>query len=184
MAVSRGIGSILFSIIGIVLVVIATVLIFNLVSSGPPVKGLIYKSIELRQATNPVERADLITEMDKLVSKAKKAEIREQWDRMMNCLTSACPDEAFLDMVLVTVASFQEEIEESALLINIIATAKYWDNPDNLLEFSKALSIANEQIGELDDRKAQKIWEDIVECNNVCPEKDDLYFNVIAEIAR
>ncbi len=184
MAVSRGIGTVLVSLLGIAIVLAAVVIIASVLGGEAPIKPLIYKTSELRKATDPVEKANLITAIDDLVVQAENDEVTAQWDRMMGCLATACPDEAYLDMVLVTVAAFEEDIPESALLINIIATAKYWGDSEHLLDFSKALSIANEQIDTLDDRKAQKIWEQIVECNNVCPEKNDLYFDLIGAIVQ
>ncbi len=179
MAVQRGIGSIIASIIGIVVIVIAVIIIVKVISGEPPVKPLIYKSIELRNATDPVSRATLISSIDELVTQTKNKDVKDQWDRMMVCLAKACPDEAYLDMVLVTVAAFENKLPESGLMINVIATSKYWGNADHLLEFSKALSIANEQLQQLGNRKAEKIWQQIVDCNGTCPEKNDLYFELI-----
>lgn len=184
MAVQRGFSTILFSILGIVIVVAMVVIIVNVMSSEPPVKEIIFKSIELRKAADPVDRANLISALDDLVAESDSAEIKDQWDRMTKCLSTACPDEAYLDMVLVTVAAFEKDIPESALLINIIATAKYWGDPEHLLDFSKALSIANEQVSESENRKVEKAWEEIVKCNNTCPEKNDLYFDVIAAVVQ
>jgi hypothetical protein len=184
MAVQRGFGAIIFSIIGIIILVATVVIIVNVMSDEPPVKQIILKSIELRKAADPVDRAGLISDLDDLVADSDSAEIKDQWDRMTKCLSTACPDEAYLDMVLVTVATYESDIPESALLINIIATAKYWGDPEHLLDFSKALSIANEQVAETENRKVEKAWEEIVKCNNSCPEKNDLYFDVIAAVVQ
>ena len=183
MSVSRGVSPVIWSIVGIVILVSAVVLIVSLVSSEPPVKELIYKTSELRTVKDPVDRADLITEIDDVVAASGDESIYEQWDRMLECLTTECPDEAFLDMVLVTVVAFEQDINDSALLINVIATAKYWGKEEHMLDFSKALSTANDQIEELDRRSAEKIWEDIVECKGECPEMFDLYFELIKTIA-
>lgn len=174
----------MFAIVGIVILVVAVIIIINVVRSPPSVKDLIGKSIDLRKATDPVDRANLITALDDLVAQSKSVEVQEQWERMTQCLATACPDEAYLDMVLVTVAAFEQDVPESALLINVIATAKYWGDAEHLLDFSKALSIANEQVKTLEDRKVEKAWEKIVECNGVCPEKNDLYFDVISAIVQ
>lgn len=184
MAVQRGFSTVIFSILGIIIIVAAVMVIVKVMSGEPPVKPIIYKSIELRKATDPVDRANLISNLDDLVAESDSTEVKDQWDRMTKCLSTSCPDEAYLDMVLVTVAAFEKDIPESALLINIIATAKYWGDPEHLLEFSKALSIANEQVTETQDRKIEKAWEEIVKCNNACPEKNDLYFDVIATVVQ
>lgn len=179
MTVQRGYSSVIFSIVGIFVVVVVAIVIANVLSSNAPVQPLIYKSIALRGAVDPVDRANLISDIDDLVVQADSEDVSEQWDRMMQCLSSACPDEAYLDIVLVVVASFESDIPQSALLVNVIATAKYWGDGEHLLDFSKALSIANQQVDELDDKKISKSWESIVECNNVCAEKNDLYFEFI-----
>ncbi len=184
MAVQRGIGTVIFSIIGIVIVVVAVIIILKVMRGEPPYKALIYKSMELRQATDSLEKSKLISDIDELVAESDSSEVTDQWDRMMKCLSASCPDEAFLDMALVTVAAFEQDISESALLINIIATAKYWGDAEHLLDFSKAMSIANDQIDTLDNRKAQKAWEQIISCNNTCPEKHDLYFELIRTIVQ
>jgi hypothetical protein len=184
MAVQRGFSSVIFAILGILVVVVAVAVIAGVLVSEPPVKGIIDKSIELRKATEPVERSNLISALDDLVLQADNQDVRDQWDRMMQCLAASCPDEAYLDMVLVTVAQFEDQIPESAVLINIIATAKYWGNPEHLLDFSKAMSMANEQIELLDNRKVEKLWQLVVECNNACPEKNDLYFELIGTIVQ
>ncbi len=182
MSVSRGVGRVLASVLGIAIVVIAVVIIANILGGTAPVKPLIYKSIELRSAKSPVEKADLITTLNDLVSSSKSDDVRKQWDRVVDCLASGCPDDAFLDIVLVTVAAFESDIPEGAVLINIIATSKYWNDSEHLLEFSKALSMTDEQIQKLGNRKAVKLWEQIVECNGNCSEKNDFYFELIKTV--
>ncbi|MEM3154601.1 MAG: hypothetical protein QW165_03505 [Candidatus Woesearchaeota archaeon] len=184
MAVQRGFSTIIFSILGIFILVVAVVIIVNVMSGEPPVKDIIHKSIELRKATDPIDRANLISALDDAVSASENSEVKDQWQRMTKCLTTACPDEAYLDMVLVTVAAFEKDVHESALLINIVATAKYWGDPEHLLDFSKALSAASEQVKELENKKAGKAWDAVVQCNNACPEKNDLYFDVIAAVVK
>lgn len=184
MSLSKGVGSAIAGIAGIVVVVIAVILIVNVLAGEPPVTEIIEKSVELRNAESAVERADLITEVDDLVVEASAEEVREQWERVLQCLPKGCPDEAFLDMALVTAAAYEEDLQNSALLINVIATAKYWGESERMLEFSKALSTADDQVEALDDRDVEKAWEDVVECAGQCPERYDLYFGVIQAIVR
>jgi len=182
MSLSKGVGSAIAGIAGIVLVVIVVIVLVNVLSSNPPATELIEKSIDLRNAQTPVERADLITEIDDLVAEAKDPEVLEQWERMLECLRSKCPDEAYVDMVLVTVVAFEEKIEQSPLLINVLATTKYWGKEEHMLEFSKALSTADDQIEELGKRSVEKKWEEVVECSGTCDENYDVYFELIKAI--
>ena len=184
MPVSRGVGSIIISIAGILVLVLAVFVIASLFGSNAPIKPTIHKSIELRNATNPVEKAKLISDLDDLIAQTENQELKDQWDRMMQCLATSCPDEAYLDIVLVTVSAFEKDLPESAVLINIIAVGKYWGNNDHLLEFSKALSMANDQIDELNSKSARKKWQEIVECNGTCSEKNELFFELIESIVQ
>jgi len=184
MSITRGVRPIIISIVGIIIIAIAAVVIVNLVNGESPVQNLIYKSLELRDAKNAVDRADLITGLDELVAESNNPRVLDQWNKMLECLSSACPDEAFLDMVLVSVAEYETDVDHSALLINVIATAKYWDNPDHMLDFSKALSTADNQIQELKIRGIEKKWSQIVDCNGQCPEMYDQYFDLIKAIVR
>jgi len=184
MAVSRGISNIILSILGVFVVLGIIIFIASMLGSSAPIRPLIYKSIELQAATNPVEKADLITTIDDLVMQTNNEDIKDQWDRMLPCLGTVCPDEAYLDLSLVTIAAFEKEVPESTVLINIIATGKYWNDPDRILEFSKALTLANEQVEDLDNRKAERIWDQIVECNGECSEKNSLYFELVKAIVK
>lgn len=184
MAVQRGLSGVFVSIVGIIILLVAVVVIAKVLGSDAPIKPLIYKSLELRKAEGSVERAGLISSLDDLVVQSDNEEVQAQWDRMTSCLGSSCPDEAYLDMILVVVANFEDELPESGLLVNIIATAKYWDDSEHLLDFSRALSIANEQIDSLDSKRARKAWDAVVDCDNVCPEKFDLYFDLIEAVVQ
>ena len=184
MTVSRGVLNVIISVAGVAILLIAVIIIASLLASDAPVKPIIYKSIELRNATDPVQKAKLITDLDDLILQTENTEVIDQWTRMMGCLGTTCPDEAYLDLVLVTVAQFENELPESALIINLIAVSKYWGNQENILEFSKALSIANDQLEELGKKQVRKNWQQIVDCNGTCPEKNDLFFDLIEAIAQ
>ncbi len=184
MTVARGIGSILLSALGIIVFLSAVVLGFKILGSNAPINPIISDTIDLRNAEDPVRKAQLITELDDLVQQAENEDVSEQWSRMTSCLATSCPDEAYFDMILVTVAVYENKIPQSALLINLIATNKYWGDPEQVIEFSKAMSTADEQVNELDSRNAAKIWSEIVACNAVCPERNDLFFDLINVIVR
>jgi len=184
MSVQRGVSKVIFSVLGIFILLTAVIIVAAVLGSNSPVKPLIYKTIELRKASGAVERANLISSIDDLVIQVDNEDVSAQWDRMMYCLSSSCPDEAYLDMVLVVVSNFEQDVPNGALLINLIAVAKYWNNEDQLLDFSKALSMCNEQVELLDDKKAGKCWDAIIECNDSCESKWDSYFDLIGEIVK
>ncbi len=182
MTISRGVLNALLSLLGILVVIGAIILIASLMGSNAPIKPLIAQGIDLRNAKDPVQKAQLITDIDDLIAQTESEELKDQWERMMECLGTKCPDQAYLDLILVTTVNFENDLPESSLLINIIATAKYWNDPDHLLDFSKALSLANEQIDALEDKRARKQWQSVVECDGKCSEKYDLFFELIRTV--
>lgn len=184
MAIARGVGSAIVGILGIVILVVAVVLIASVLRGDAPVEDLMLKTIDLRNAKSTVEKAQLISEVDDLVLESNNEEIREQWERMLGCLKTSCPDEAFLDLVLVTVSAHEKDVEYSAVLLNVIATAKYWKNDEHMLDFSKALSMANEQINALGDRNARKKWDAVIDCNGTCDALYDNYFELIKTLVQ
>lgn len=184
MTVSRGVGSVIAAIAGILLIVVTVVILIAVLTPNSNPSGLISKSIELRDAKTPIERANLITSIDDEIANLGNSEISEQWDRMISCLSDVCPDEAFLDLILVTTAEFETEIQNSATIINAIATVKYWGNAENMLDFSRAMSTADSQIEESDNRAVKKVWDEILECENTCDDKNDLYFALIKALAQ
>lgn len=184
MTVERGVVSYAVAVLGILLILAAVVITLSLLEGDVPVKSIISKSIDLRNATDPVKKAKLVTSLDKLIEESKNEELNNQWDRMTECLATRCPDEAYLDLTLITLAEYPAEIPESDLLVNVVAVNKYWNDQEHLLEFSKALSVATDEAGELKSKNARKIWDQIVACNGVCSQKNDLFFEFIRAVVQ
>lgn len=184
MTVSRGVINAVLSIVGVLVLLGVILLIASLLGSNAPVKPVLIQGIELRSAQDPVVKAQLISDLDDLIAQSENEALSDQWDRMLECLGTKCPDRAYLDFVLVIAAAFEDELPQSALMINIIASAKYWDDPEHLLEFSRAVSLTNDQIDALENKKASRQWQDVVECNGTCEQKYDLYFDLIKTVAQ
>jgi len=184
MTVSRGVGTVIAAIAGILLIVVTVVILVAVLTPNSDPSSLISKAIELRNSKTPIERANLITSIDDEVASLGNSDVSEQWDRMLSCLSEVCPDEAFLDLILVTTAAFETEIPNSATIINAIATVKYWGNSENMLDFSRAMSNADKQIEESDNRAAKKVWDQILECENTCEDKNNLYFALIRALTQ
>ncbi|MBW3019127.1 hypothetical protein KY329_03010 [Candidatus Woesearchaeota archaeon] len=183
MAMAKGIGKIV-AIFGAVLIIIIGIIIISKVAGGtPPVKSIILKTIDLRTSSaDSVKKAQLVSALDTLVAQANDANIEEQWTRMTECLAAQCPDDAFFDMVFVATNEHQTDINNADLILNLLVVNRYWGS-EEVVEFSKSLSEVDTQLQELNNRKAKSIWDDIVECNNACADKNGLYFELIRNIA-
>jgi hypothetical protein len=182
MAVSRGVGSYILAILGILVVIAAIFVIVKIVGADAPIKPIIQYGIELRNTNDTIKKSELISKLDELIQQADNEDLTEQWQRMTGCLGTTCPDEAYFDLVLVVVSSYETDIPESATIINLIATNKYWGDPEQIVEFSKAMTLADEQIRDLKSRSAEKVWAEIIACNAVCPERNSLFFRLIGTI--
>lgn len=184
MSVERGVTNYVLGILGILLIIIAVIISLSVFVKEPSVKPILAKSIELRNATDPVRKAKLITDLDSVISESKNENLVSQWGRMTECLSTRCPDEAYFDLTLITLAQYPEDFPESELLVNVIAVNKYWGDNEHLLEFSKSLSAATDKVSELKSKNAKKIWDQIVACNGVCAQKNDLFFDFIKVVSQ
>lgn len=179
MTVARGVGNTLMAIGGLLILLFAIVVLAKVLGSDAPIKPIILHGIELRNTDDAVQKAELVSLLDDLVQQAENDDLSDQWYRMTKCLSDGCPDDAYFDLVLATAAIYEEDLPQSPVLINLIATNKYWGDPEQVVEFSRAMTLADDQIRELKSRRADTVWSDIVECNAVCDERNDLFFELI-----
>jgi hypothetical protein len=179
MAVTKGVGKIIAAAGIIFIVIIGLILISKVASGDTPSKSIILKTIELRSANeDSVRKAQTISALDTIISKADDVNVEEQWGKMTECLAISCPDDAYFDMIFVATNDHQTEIKNADLLLNLLVVNRYWDSAD-IVEFSKSLSEVDTQIQNLQNRKAKGAWADIVECNNECDQKANYYFELI-----
>lgn len=169
---------------GFLILLFGIIVVAKILGSDAPIKPIILNGIELRNADDPVQKAELVSLLDELVQQAENEDLSDQWYRMTKCLSDGCPDGAYFDLVLATAAIYEEDLPQSPILINLIATNKYWSDPEQVVEFSRAMTLADDQVHELKSRRADSVWSDIVECNAVCDEKNDLFFELIEIIVK
>lgn len=173
-----------FIIIGVsCIAVIALIIMFAaLFSSDSSSDEIILNVLSLRKVDDSVQKAQLISKLDDLVLSSNNGPLQEQWEHVTECLSESCPDDAFFDTVFITTNEFQSSLKHSDLLLNVIYVNRYWDSEENVVEFSKSLAAIDKGVPELDNRKANSAWEDIVDCNNECAARNDLYFDLIEKI--
>ena len=169
------------TIIGILVIIVLIVVGAKIFGSKAPIKPMILNAIELRQTTEPLKKANMISELDDLVSQADNAHVTEQWEALVECLATGCHDGLYSEFILAIALEYQDKLPHSALIINIISTNRYWGS-ESVIEFSRAMTLVDEDIQKLDSRKIEKKWDEIVECNGVCAEKNDLVFDLVGLI--
>lgn len=163
--------------IGILVTALAVLLSFTAGESQTP--ELIPTIVKLYQhRDNSVEKAKDITRIDEIVTDIDNPEITDAWLSLLECLKSNCVADDYFNFIMIIINEKGHEIQYSNLLTNVLITQRYWGT-ENIVEFSKALTAANEDIDILNNKAVSNKWDEIVNCNGVCPEKNDLYFDLI-----
>jgi len=163
--------------LGILVTAIAVLLSFTTGESQTP--ELIPTIVKLYQdRDNSVEKAKDITKIDEIVTDTDNTEITDAWLSMLDCLKEKCVPDDYFNFIMIVINEKGHEIKYSNLLTNILITQRYWGT-ENIVEFSKALTAATKDIEALHNKEVSAKWQEIIECNGECPEKNDLFFQTI-----
>lgn len=167
--------------LGILVTALAILLSFTTGESQTP--ELIPTIVKLYQdRDNSVEKAKDITKIDEIVTDIDNTEVTDAWLSMLDCLKETCVPDDYFNFIMIVINEKGHEIKYSNLLTNILITQRYWGT-ENIVEFSKALTAANTDIEALHNKAISSKWKEVVECNGVCPEKNDLFFQTIGLLA-
>lgn len=181
MAVLKGVNKALLVSAAILAILILIVILATMITTGPSVEPIILNTISLRNVEDPVTKAQLISVLDELVADTQNAPINEQWGRVTSCLGQKCPDDAFFDTIFVVASEYSPTLPNSELVMNILFVNRYWNDDEKVVEFSKSLSAIDAAVPLLNDREVERDWNKVVECNNACSEKNDLYFEMLRD---
>lgn len=177
-------------VIAVISIMILFAVIFALVSvfsSDTTIQPLIQSAIKLRSnLDDPVLRAKAITELNDIVQELDSPGINDGWTVMASCIPSAerCSDDDFMNFIMSAVNDREKDLAYGAVIKEIIITHRYWGDTENVIQFSQALTNVNTGIGEMHASPAMNIWNKIVECNGVCPEYDNLFFELIEVVSQ
>ena len=154
------------------------VLLFSAFSSEPPYKKIILDAIELRNAgNNSVARARLVAELDVLVQNTKRTEIKTHWQRVTECLPE-CEDDTFFDLIVASAIEGNKKVPQAKLVGDLVVANRFWGAND-VVEFSRALSAADESISLMRSKLLDRQWQAIISCDGKCDEKNNLFFDLI-----
>ncbi|MEK6874764.1 MAG: hypothetical protein AABX52_03380 [Nanoarchaeota archaeon] len=127
-----------------------------------------------------IKRSTLITQTDDIVRSTDNRKIINQWKSLSACVPTTCPDAEYFNFI-ITVTE-EENIPHNDLILNLIRTYKYWNSPDDILDFSKALTDVNNEVDTIGSREVTKAWAEIVKCNGKCENVNMLYFDMIKAV--
>lgn len=165
--------------IAVLTITAAIVGVAQIIKGPPPAKELILKTVELRKTTEQVAQAKLITEMDGMVQRLESPELFAQWTALTSCLAKqSCTDDDYFNLVFLVAAENPESVPHAKLITDLITTNRYWNDKEHLVEFSKSLTAANEQIGALQTIVVKEKWEEIIACAGKCGEFHDLFYEI------
>ncbi len=168
--------------LGLIIIIAAIVIVFISLQGPPPVQELVLEVIELRYAGDePIKKAGRIAKIDSYVERMDNEDIEDAWNGLESCLQGQCVDDDYFNFLYVIFTEERESIKNSEILINLIRINRYWGSED-VIEFSKSLSMVNDAIEEMDKKEIEKNWEKIVECNHACENENDLFFDLIKEM--
>lgn len=123
-----------------------------------------------------VKKSVLITTTNRLVEGLNNKRIQNEWNGLAECMSKGCSDIDYYNFIVTVIT--QKRVQNSDLIYNLILTNKYWGT-NEIIEFSQALTKVDDGVDTLGSREVQKDWSEILECDGKCPEKDDLFFQMI-----
>ena len=163
-------------VIAVLLVVVVIAGVWSYLNSDDT-QDVVLNIVSLRKGPPEiVKRAALITQTNLMVRKMGSRRIQNDWEGLSECMPKGCTDIDYYNF-LVTVIT-QKKVKHSDLIYNLILTNKYWGT-NEIIDFSQALTKVNEEVEALGSREVSKNWSEIIQCDGKCPEKDDLFFQMI-----
>ena len=152
----------------------------ELIRGEPPVNKLMTSTIALQNNKETVQRAKAITEMDQMVRKLESDAIEAQWSALTACIAiDTCTQDDYFDFLLMIAIERQNDVPNAGLIINAITVNRYWGNSDKILDFSRSLSEANDQVAALQLKIIANKWLEIIYCDGKCKEFHTLFFEFI-----
>lgn len=170
-------------VIGIICAMIIIAVIFALVSlfsSKFSIQPLLLNTVYLRaNFDDPIARAKAITEINTIVADFDDSGINEGWRAIASCITEGCTDDDYMNFIMAAVNSRPGDIENAAVITELIKVHRFWGDTTNVIVFSQALTNTNNMVNDLHFSTAVNVWNRIIECNGLCEEYDNLFFELI-----
>lgn len=149
-------------------------------SEKPSPTQLMIDAITLRTTNDTISKAQVITEMDRQVKMIDSQGITTQWDLLRICIAAgSCSQDDYFDFLLMIAVEKQDEVPNAPIIVNAITANRYWGNSEKILDFSKSLADANQQVDELGIRAIKNKWQEVIQCDGKCADFHSLFFDFI-----
>ena len=164
--------------LGLGILLIAIILAYTIFSATEVAQPLIVNVAELRNsAGDPVKNAKLVAHIGDLAADSTEL-VQDQWSYMTECLPTGCVDDEYFNMILIISQEYKDELQYADLISNSIIAHRFWGSED-VVEFSRALSEANDGYSLIKSKQVRNKWNEIVECKGECAHMNDLFFEII-----
>jgi len=174
--------NVVIAVIGVMILFAAIFALVSVFSNNTTIQPLILDTIKLRSNfDNPVQRAKAITEINSIVEDLNSEGINDGWTVLASCMPTqeGCSDDDFMNFIISAVNARKKDLEYNGVIKDIIIVHRYWGDTENVIEFSQALTNANTAINGMHASSAVNAWNKIIECNGVCAEYDNLFFDLV-----
>lgn len=169
----------LYAAIGVVLVIVVLVAVWLYLKTDDT-QELILNVVSLRKGpAEVVKKSALITKTNAIVRQIGNKRIQNDWDGLTECMPKGCTDVDYYNFIVTVIT--QKKVKHTDLIYNLILTNKYWGT-NEIVDFSQSLTKVNEDVERLGSREVSKKWNEIIECDGKCQDKDDLFFLMIKTV--
>jgi hypothetical protein len=149
--------------------------------------NLLLEILDLRESyidSDTIKTAELVTKIDKDIASLDNNPIIDNWETMtLSLARKTCDNDNFLDFILtIALEGNKIGLVNGELIVDILTASKYW-NTDHTVKFSQSLTSANKAIADINNETISSKWDEIVACDGICPDKDNLMFDIIGLIA-
>lgn len=167
-------------LVAIIVILLVLVVVIRSFKPGPSPVQVMLDVMALRTTNDTVMRAQLIASLDEDVKRLDSDAVRAQWSVMTGCIAAnACSQDDFFDFLLVVAVENRDDVPNADLIVNAVIVNRYWGDQNKIIEFSRALSDANEQVDAVHLRTVKSKWDEVVKCNGRCKEYHELFFDFV-----
>jgi hypothetical protein len=167
-------------VIGLAVIIALFFFVKQVFFASPSVPALMADTITLAGTNDTVKRSLLITSMDESVAGLEDDAIGAQWDTLTDCISqNLCTQDDYFDMLYIAALQKRDDVPNAELIARVVEANRYWNDKEKLVEFSKALSDANEGVEQLQLKTIRNKWQEIIYCDGKCAQYHQQFFEFV-----
>lgn len=132
-------------------------------------KAVVSDLVILRNSDDKMNKARLITLIDKRLENEDRQEVKNGWDEILGCAYQGCTDKNYLELI--------SDITNNDAIESLIQTYEY-KQAGEVVEYSKSLDRTDKELKK-EDSEVKTAWQEWVDCEEGC---EDNLFELISLI--